>query len=209
MLVGIIVNSFRNKLGAWRFHLFIPLDSSVNVDNYRHLANLVMADLNARFPETIKWDAGFASINLPISVPCKSKFDADVFIYKPVWKDVLTGEHRFLNVVEYLNRRIPKRQYTKDANAADKIVNPQDASAIQAIIHEYALKCVDGERDKQFRKCVGSLFNRGYDGLAIEAVMGLPENLKTFGKAADKKAAERLVDWFRRQGPGLYQQDAA
>lgn len=195
----VIVHSFSSKLGKWRFHLFIPLDSSVNVENYAHIAKLVMADLDARFPETIKWDKNYKSINLPISVPCKSKFGADVFIYAPVWKDVLTREHRFLNVVEYLNRRIPKREYVR-TKAADKVVNPQDAAAIQTIINEYALKCVDGERDKLFGKCVASLFFSGYEGFVIEAVMGTPENLKTFGKAGDTKAAERMIDWCRRQG---------
>lgn len=197
-LTHVMVQSFSSKYADPRFHLFIPLDASVNGDNYRHIAKLVMADIDARFGSgTFDLDRGFASINKRMSVPCRSKFDADMFIFRRAWKNVLAGEYRFLNVVEYLNRRLPKKtEKPAECGEAFPGIDPDDRIAGQAIVDEYAAQCVDGNRDAVFRKVGCVLFIKGFAAHVIVAV--LEQNLERFGKAKDKKAAARLVDWLIR-----------
>ncbi|TWA28948.1 hypothetical protein FB004_101540 [Sinorhizobium medicae] len=207
-LTVILVQSFSSKYADPRFHMFIPLDASVNADNYRHIAKLVMADIKARFGDAFEIDTGFASVNKRMSMPCKSKFDADMFIFRRAWKDVLTNEYQFLNVVEYLNRQQPKK--IKAAAEENVLVqaesDPNDHVAMQAIVDEYAAQCGDGKRDALFKKAGYVLFAKGFDPYAIMAVLG--QNLHRFGKEGDKKAAERLIDWCIRNRDKVIDQAA-
>lgn len=194
----VIVQSFRSTYEDPRFHLFIPLDASVNEDNYRHIASLVMADINARFSDAFEIDTNFKSINTSISVPCKSKSDSDIFICRRIWKDALTREYKFLNVIDYLNRRLPKRErntklHTEECQA---VIDPNDHIAAIAIANEYVAQCEDGKRDELFKKVGVVLFGRGFAPDVIIAVLN--ESRARFGKKDDKNAAERLVDWLIR-----------
>jgi hypothetical protein len=192
-MTNIIYNSFSNKGYPYRFHILIPMTRAVNEENYRHIFNVVRALLEARFGENeVPIEAKYGSINKWILMPCASKFDCGFLIVKRCWKSIITKQHGFLDVAEYLVHRTGKKSTTE----ADVVAVPVketvlfDAADADAIVDQFLALAVPGNRDTAFGQAGYALINTHNAPIDI-ALPALQRKQKPFGK--DAGAAKRLV----------------
>jgi hypothetical protein len=190
-LTHLIYQSFSHKGYPYRFHIVIPMSRSVSEKNYRHIFKIVKADLEARFggSDELGIDKNGGSINKWIAMPCKSKFDADIFIVNHAWKNILTKEYSFLDVREYLTRRLSKGEADVEVQAPSEAHS--ETLDADAIVNAVAETAVAGQRDDAFKQAGFALLNKNVP--EHEAIRVLDAHKHRFGKAGDRGAANRLV----------------
>ncbi|MCA1867623.1 hypothetical protein HW571_18230 [Agrobacterium genomosp. 3] len=189
-MTHLIYQSFSHKGYPYNFHALIFMDRAVNAKNYRHIFKILKGDILARFqeenPKAI--DKTGASINNWIFMPVKSKWGADVFIPKLVWKDVMARQFALLDVREYLERQFIEKEPTEISDFPIAINETPDADAI---VDEFIADATPGNRDYAF-KCAGMALNKTKLS-DQDKIRALTAKAHHFGKGGDRGAANRLM----------------
>ncbi|WP_311273223.1 MULTISPECIES: hypothetical protein [unclassified Rhizobium] len=190
-LSHLIYQSFSHKGYPYNFHALVFMDRAVNDKNYRHVFKVLKGDILARFQnETVDAvDKNGASINKWILMPVKSKWNADVFIFKRVWKDVLSRQIGMLDVRQYLQRRVAEEETPLVPETS--LIALHERPDADAIVEAFVSDATPGNRDDAFKRA-GMALNR--TSLTVdEKIRALTAKAHHFGKAGDKGAAKRLM----------------